>query len=155
MLEEFYQTHNPAKLTEIDKVLEMYAGKEEQLFLNLAKKYNDKNAFPGKVDGPKIQKGDCRTFMMKGCHVAGVPIHDKGKDFEGMTAILQEAYVAFARTGDPSTAAAPFVPFDAAAPKMTVLDSPLSGGGCKVVAAMSAKDKAYHALVAAIRAAEQ
>lgn len=40
MLQEFYQTHNPAKLTEIDKVLEMYAGKEEQLFLNLAKKYN-------------------------------------------------------------------------------------------------------------------
>ena len=39
-LQEFYQTYNPKKLTEIDKVLEMYAGKGEQLFLNLAKKYN-------------------------------------------------------------------------------------------------------------------
>lgn len=85
----------------------------------------------------------------------GVPIHDKGKDFEGMTTILQEAYVAFARTGDPNTKAAPFAPFDAAAPKMTVLDSPLSGGGCKVVETMAAKDEAYRALVAAIRTTEK
>lgn len=40
LLVSFYQTHNPAKLGEVDKTLTKYAGKEEQLFINLAKKYN-------------------------------------------------------------------------------------------------------------------
>ena len=40
ILVSFYQQHNPSKLNDIDKVLTKYAGKEEQLFLNLAKKYN-------------------------------------------------------------------------------------------------------------------
>jgi len=84
----------------------------------------------------------------------GVPIHDKGKDLEGITKLVQESYLAFARTGNPSTQSAPFVPFDPAAPKMTLLDSAVSGGGSKVVETMAARDKAYRALVASIRAAE-
>lgn len=39
MLTQFYQQKNPSKLGEIDKVLAKYQGKEEQLFRNLAKKY--------------------------------------------------------------------------------------------------------------------
>ena len=48
MLLSFYQTHNPAKLhdSSIDRVLLKYAGNEEQLFRNLAMKYNlDPNIF--------------------------------------------------------------------------------------------------------------
>ena len=40
LLREFYQANNPTKVNEIDKVLAKYAGNEEQLFVNLAKKYN-------------------------------------------------------------------------------------------------------------------
>jgi len=40
MLVSYYQTHNPSKLNEVDTLLNKYAGREEQLFLNLAKKYN-------------------------------------------------------------------------------------------------------------------
>ncbi|KAL7553465.1 hypothetical protein ACHAWF_016746 [Thalassiosira exigua] len=40
ILVSFYQQHNPSKMNDIDKVLTKYAGKEEQLFVNLAKKYN-------------------------------------------------------------------------------------------------------------------
>ena len=40
ILTQFYQTHNPSKVGEVDKLLNKYAGKEEQLFVNLAKKYN-------------------------------------------------------------------------------------------------------------------
>ncbi len=40
MLITFYQTHNPSKVGEVDKALAKYAGKEEQMFLNLSKKYN-------------------------------------------------------------------------------------------------------------------
>ena len=40
LLVAFYQTHNPAKIGEVDKTLTKYAGREELLFLNLAKKYN-------------------------------------------------------------------------------------------------------------------
>jgi hypothetical protein len=40
LLVSFYQSHNPAKVAEVDKTLAKYAGKEELLFLNLAKKYN-------------------------------------------------------------------------------------------------------------------
>eukprot|EP00980_Cylindrotheca_fusiformis_P014481 scaffold3875_cov123-Cylindrotheca_fusiformis.AAC.1 len=39
MLTQFYQQKNPSKLGEIDKVLAKYQGKEDQLFRNLAKKY--------------------------------------------------------------------------------------------------------------------
>ena len=83
-----------------------------------------------------------------------VPIHDKGKDFDGVSALVQQAYVAFARSGDPSTAAAPFAPFDEAAPRMTLIDSAVSGGGSKLVDTMRARDAAYRTLIAAIRAAE-
>ncbi len=40
MLASFYQKHNPNKLDEVDTLLNKYAGREEQLFLNLARKYN-------------------------------------------------------------------------------------------------------------------
>jgi hypothetical protein len=40
ILVSFYQQRNPAQLTKVDQVLAKYAGKEEQLLLNLAKKYN-------------------------------------------------------------------------------------------------------------------
>ena len=36
----FYQQRNPSKISEVDKLLTKYAGKEEQLLRNLAKKYN-------------------------------------------------------------------------------------------------------------------
>ena len=40
LLTEFYQSKNPTKLTEVDKLLNKYHGQEEKLFLNVAKKYN-------------------------------------------------------------------------------------------------------------------
>jgi len=40
ILVSFYQSKNPSKINDVDKVLMKYAGKEEQLFINLAKKYN-------------------------------------------------------------------------------------------------------------------
>ncbi len=40
ILTAFYQQRNPSKLSEIDKLLAKYAGKEESLLRNLAKKYN-------------------------------------------------------------------------------------------------------------------
>jgi hypothetical protein len=40
ILTAFYQQRNPSKITEIDKVIAKYAGKEESLLRNLAKKYN-------------------------------------------------------------------------------------------------------------------
>jgi len=40
ILVEFYQAKNPSKVNDVDMVLKKYAGKEEQLFINLAKKYN-------------------------------------------------------------------------------------------------------------------
>ena len=49
----------------------------------------------------------------------------------------------------------PFTPYDASSPKMTVLDSPKTGGGCKIMDGWAAKDEAYRTLVGAIRAAEQ
>lgn len=40
ILVAFYQQRNPAQLAKVDQVLQKYAGKEEQLLRNLAKKYN-------------------------------------------------------------------------------------------------------------------
>mmetsp|Transcript_15304 Transcript_15304/g.44239 ORF Transcript_15304/g.44239 Transcript_15304/m.44239 type:complete len:1601 (+) Transcript_15304:988-5790(+) len=40
MLTAFYQQKDPSKLASIDKFLTKYAGQEDQLFRNLAKKYN-------------------------------------------------------------------------------------------------------------------
>lgn len=39
LLTEFYQEKNPAKLHEVDRLLEKYRGNEEALFRNLAQKY--------------------------------------------------------------------------------------------------------------------
>lgn len=104
---------------------------------------------------------DCKGATPHGADVSfffgampGLPIHDKGRDFDGITAVVQQAYAAFARSGDPSTAAAPFTPFDATAPKMTLLDSAVSGVGSRVVETERVRDEAYRTLVAAIRAAE-
>ncbi len=54
MLLEFYHTHNPTKVNDVDKVLAKYAGNEEQMFLNLAKKYNkDPSIFGITTQAPK------------------------------------------------------------------------------------------------------
>lgn len=39
MLVSFYQQKNPSKVAEVDKFLQKYRGNEEQMFRNLAKKY--------------------------------------------------------------------------------------------------------------------
>lgn len=39
MLLSFYQQKNPSKIAEVEKLLEKYRGNEEQMFRNLAKKY--------------------------------------------------------------------------------------------------------------------
>jgi hypothetical protein len=40
ILIQFYQQHNPSKIGEVDKLLSKYAGNEETLLRNLARKYN-------------------------------------------------------------------------------------------------------------------
>jgi len=40
ILTSFYQQRNPSKISEVDKLIAKYAGNEEQLLRNLAKKYN-------------------------------------------------------------------------------------------------------------------
>lgn len=40
LLHSFYQQYNPTKVSEVDKLLVKYQGNEEQMFRNLAKKYN-------------------------------------------------------------------------------------------------------------------
>lgn len=40
LLLQFYQQHNPSKIGEVDRLLVKYQGNEEQLFRNLAKRYN-------------------------------------------------------------------------------------------------------------------
>lgn len=40
MLLDFYHTHNPTKVNEVENILAKYIGNEELMFLNLAKKYN-------------------------------------------------------------------------------------------------------------------
>merc|ERR1712238_529739 len=40
ILTAFYQEYNPTKVSEVDKLLNKYNGNEEQMFRNLAKKYN-------------------------------------------------------------------------------------------------------------------
>mmetsp|Transcript_10312 Transcript_10312/g.15211 ORF Transcript_10312/g.15211 Transcript_10312/m.15211 type:complete len:636 (-) Transcript_10312:87-1994(-) len=40
ILVSFYQQYNPSKIAEVDKLLAKYTGQEEQLFRNLARKYN-------------------------------------------------------------------------------------------------------------------
>ena len=83
-----------------------------------------------------------------------IPIHKKGADFEGITRIVQSCFAAFARTGDPTTDLAPFVPYDKESPRMTILDSPASGGGCKLVDTWKNRDAIYSDVLAAISSAE-
>ena len=54
MLLDFYHTHNPTKVNEVENILAKYAGHEEQMFMNLAKKYNkDPSIFGITTQAPK------------------------------------------------------------------------------------------------------
>ena len=48
----FYQQRNPSKIGDVDKLLAKYAGKEDQLLANLAKKYNISPATFGLASAP-------------------------------------------------------------------------------------------------------
>ena len=63
ILTSFYQQHNPSKIDEIDKLLQKYAGNEEQLFRNLAKKYNmDPSIFGVTNNAPAASFGSQSAF---------------------------------------------------------------------------------------------
>jgi Ca2+-binding EF-hand superfamily protein len=63
ILTSFYQQHNPSKIDEIDKLLQKYAGNEEQLFRNLAKKYNmDPSMFGVTSNAPAPSFGSQSAF---------------------------------------------------------------------------------------------
>ena len=90
-------------------------------------------------------------------YMPGIPVHGKGADLEGVTATVQGVYSSFARTGDPSTGAAPFAAFAAEKPRMTLIDSERrGGGGCRVVdGGKPEREAAYAEMVSAIRRAEE
>jgi len=64
----FYQQRNPSKISEVDKLLAKYAGKEELLLRNLAKKYNlDPSLFglstaPTPTFGSSVPMGQSSAF---------------------------------------------------------------------------------------------
>eukprot|EP00928_Gymnodinium_smaydae_P087168 TRINITY_DN71491_c0_g1_i1.p1 TRINITY_DN71491_c0_g1~~TRINITY_DN71491_c0_g1_i1.p1 ORF type:complete len:537 (+),score=64.27 TRINITY_DN71491_c0_g1_i1:111-1721(+) len=82
-----------------------------------------------------------------------IPIHKQGKDFKGMTNIMQSIWTNFAKSGNPSTDAVPFAAFDVSAPKMTVLNS-VGAGGCKILGTHVDRETCYQSMVSALRAAE-
>eukprot|EP00933_Yihiella_yeosuensis_P053398 TRINITY_DN5162_c2_g1_i1.p1 TRINITY_DN5162_c2_g1~~TRINITY_DN5162_c2_g1_i1.p1 ORF type:complete len:468 (-),score=77.06 TRINITY_DN5162_c2_g1_i1:98-1354(-) len=84
----------------------------------------------------------------------GIPIHKKGKDFEGITSTMQSVWGAFARTGNPSVDAVPFAPFDPSEAKMTLLDSLKTSDGCKIVSTFTERDRLYEEMLEALRKAE-
>eukprot|EP01061_Rhynchopus_euleeides_P009645 TRINITY_DN1882_c0_g1_i13.p1 TRINITY_DN1882_c0_g1~~TRINITY_DN1882_c0_g1_i13.p1 ORF type:complete len:567 (+),score=123.00 TRINITY_DN1882_c0_g1_i13:88-1788(+) len=51
---EFFKKHNPAKLTDVDKIVGAYAGREDQLMKDLHANYNvpDSNAVPAATPAP-------------------------------------------------------------------------------------------------------
>jgi hypothetical protein len=53
-LVSFYRQHNPSKVEEVDKLLTKYQGNEEQLFRNLAKRYNLDPAVFGLPSTPSL-----------------------------------------------------------------------------------------------------
>eukprot|EP00978_Attheya_sp_CCMP212_P039637 scaffold207977_cov55-Attheya_sp.AAC.1 len=55
MLVAVYQQYNPAKVSEVDKLLAKYKNKEEHLFINLAKKYNLDPSMFGVSHAPAAQ----------------------------------------------------------------------------------------------------
>jgi hypothetical protein len=91
MLLDFYHTHNPTKVNEVDKVLAKYAGNEEQMFLNLAKKYNkDPSIFGITTQAPKTTPafggaGD-------GVDFEEFRLHYKGEELP-LTGTLEESQV--------------------------------------------------------------
>jgi formiminotetrahydrofolate cyclodeaminase len=63
ILTSFYHRHNPSKVDEVDKLLQKYSGNEEQLFRNLAKKYNiDPSMFGVTNNTPAASFGSSSTF---------------------------------------------------------------------------------------------
>lgn len=85
-----------------------------------------------------------------------MPIHGKGKDFDGMTTIMQSVWGAFARDGNPALPMTqiPFEAFRPEDPKMTLLDSGKTGGGCRISATFVERDPIYQRMVEALRKAE-
>ena len=57
MLVSFYQQHKPEKIAEVDKLLNKYMGREDELFRNLAKKYNMDPALFGLSSQPPAPAG--------------------------------------------------------------------------------------------------
>ena len=57
MLSSFYREKNPGKLAEVDKLLAKYNGNEEQMFRNLAKKYQLDPSVFGVSAGPPPATG--------------------------------------------------------------------------------------------------
>lgn len=79
LLVAFYQQHNPAKIAEVEKLLEKYRGNEEQMFRNLAKKYQLDPAIFGlaatpvltSATPPSISSGFGKTSMLRGGQAFG------------------------------------------------------------------------------------
>jgi len=72
MLVSFYQERNPSKIAEVDKVLGKYAGQEEQLFRNLAKKYNlNPTAFGVSAAAPASAPGTFTSAPFGGAQSSG------------------------------------------------------------------------------------
>ncbi len=57
ILVAFYNKYNPSKVSEVDKFLTKYSGKEEQMFRNLAKKYNVDPSLFGISNPPQATAG--------------------------------------------------------------------------------------------------
>ena len=57
ILVAFYNKYNPSKVSEVDKFLTKYSGKEEQMFRNLAKKYNVDPSLFGINNPPQTSAG--------------------------------------------------------------------------------------------------
>jgi|AntRauTorckE5430_2_1112549.scaffolds.fasta_scaffold03647_2 hypothetical protein len=77
ILVAFYQQRNPSKISEVDKLLAKYAGKEELLLRNLAKKYNlnpslfGLSAAPAPAFGSPTAMGQPSTFGQTAPAVGG------------------------------------------------------------------------------------
>jgi len=65
ILTEFYKTHNPDKVNEVEKTLQKYKGREHEMFSKIAKKYNVPNPLShnAKTD---IDKGESQATNLFG-----------------------------------------------------------------------------------------
>lgn len=90
MLLDFYHTHNPTKVNEVDKLLVKYAGNEVQMCLNLAKKYNkDPSTFGITTQVPKIAPA---LGGAGGVNFEEFRLHYKGEELP-LTGTLEESQV--------------------------------------------------------------